>query len=156
MTLTIESFTVPDIYDEYAENPDAAALIKLYMAAEGDEDGDFDEWASREMDKLAASDVYVIRAETPKILGFLAVNITELRGQKTLFVEAIAVDTSLRRRKIGSRIMAFAEMLALDNDCTSIQGYALDDPQVVSFYERHGYGALHTRGSYVHMAKALE
>lgn len=155
MALTIEPYTVPDIYGEYAEDPDAAALIKLYMAAEGDENGDFDEWATHEMDKLAASDVYVIRAETPKILGFLAVNITELRGQKTLFVEAIAVDASLRRRKIGSRIMAFAEMLALDNDCTSIQGYALDDPQVVSFYQRHGYDSLDTRGPYVQMAKTL-
>lgn len=128
MKLTFESYSVPDVYDPDEVEPELEALIRLYMAADGDEDGDFDERAVLELDKLAQSEVFVVREESRRLLGFLAVNDREQpSGERTLFVEAIAVDKRLRNRKIGSRILSFIELLAMDRECNTVQGYALDD-----------------------------
>ncbi len=155
MNLTFEPHTVPQVYDAYDEDPELVALIRLCMAAEGNEDGDFNERAAYELDKLEASEVYVVRGDTARILGLLAVNVSERNEAKTLLIEAIAVDARLRDRKIGSKILHFAEILALDHGCTSVQAYALDDDKVIGFYERQGYDELSMHGAYVHMAKAI-
>lgn len=79
------------------------------------------------------------------IVGLIAVSIRELfviEGRK-LFVEALVVDENFRGRKIGEKLLKFAEDYGRKMGCSIVEltsGKRREKDGTLRFYNRLGYG----------------
>ncbi|KXT79176.1 GNAT family N-acetyltransferase [Streptococcus sp. DD13] len=93
----------------------------------------------------AHTPIFVYENEDGVLLGHLFVTLKEvdpastaLQPIKTLFIEDLCVDAQARGKKIGDRLLQFAETYARDQQCYNLTlNVWNDNTAALRFYERH-------------------
>jgi ribosomal-protein-alanine N-acetyltransferase len=97
----------------------------------------------------------VVAEDEVKIVGFL---VAHRRRGGVGHVITLDVDESVRRKKIGTQLMDFAERRLQEQGCSAVTlETAVINRAAISFYLRRGYSITHTvRGYYASGLDALE
>lgn len=103
---------------------------------------------------------FVYEGEDGKLLAYLSV---QFIGQGVLFLDAIAVDNSKQKKRLGTHLIRWAETFARHNDCYAISLWAINNR--VSWYEERDFVKISDEvlslvenektEEYVHMQKTI-
>ena len=96
--------------------------------------------------------IFYIFEENNEILGYICITIIineesfSKKQRKELFIEDLCVDESHHRLHIGSKLFAYAEDIAKENncDCVTLNVWNFNE-SALAFYEKMGMKALKTK-----------
>ncbi len=93
-------------------------------------------WADLWYETTAKHSHVYLCTQDSSVLGFISFQVAEHR---TLFIDAIAVDTTKQKTKLGGALMRWAEIFARTHNCLSIELWAINDR--VDFYKHMGFSS---------------